>query len=427
MIKGRTIICKTMIFVIVVSSLSFLPLTKVYADDPLIIVLDPGHGGENLGAEYLDYTEKNMTMILAHTMKEELEKYDNVEVYLTHETDVDMSIKDRAAFAQDKNADFLFCLHFNMSVHHNLFGAEVWVPATGSYFSKGYSFAEIQMAEFEALGLYSRGIKTKLNNDNLNYYGILRYCTENQIPSALIEHCHLDHPKDQPFYQSGEEQLKAFGRLDATAVAKYFKLQSTELGVDYSGFQVPECEIPDGIVRPDETAPELSQIEIVNKNEETGEITIQMKAEDADSYILYCNYSLDGGNTYSDLMEWPRPERWDASLNEYTFTITVPFGQEIDLRSNAYNGFDVWTESNVITIDAMEDPAIKAEEEKRKEEEAKKAYEEIVYDETVVTAPEQVPSWPIMATVAIIILLMLIVTAVLISNLKLLRKGKRKK
>ena len=126
-------------------------------------------------------------------------------------------------------------------------------------------------------------------------------------------------------------------------------------------------------------------------------------------------------------MEWPRPERWDASLNEYTFTITVPFGQEIDLRSNAYNGFDVWTESNVITIDAMEDPAIKAEEEKRKEEEAKKAYEEIVYDETVVTAPEQVPSWPIMATVAIIILLMLIVTAVLISNLKLLRKGKRKK
>ena len=118
---------------------------RVKADEPLIIVIDPGHGGENLGGEYGQYREKDLTPIVAEAMKEELEKYEGVEVYLTHDSDVDMSIKDRAAFAGEKNADFLFCLHFNMSVNHNLFGAEVWVPATDTYYSKGYSFAQIQM------------------------------------------------------------------------------------------------------------------------------------------------------------------------------------------------------------------------------------------------------------------------------------------
>ena len=36
-------------------------------------------------------------------MKEELEKYENVTVYLTHEQDVDMSIKDRVLFAKEKS------------------------------------------------------------------------------------------------------------------------------------------------------------------------------------------------------------------------------------------------------------------------------------------------------------------------------------
>ena len=39
-----------------------VPLS-VYADeDPTVIVIDPGHGGDNLGAEFDTYTEKNMTM-----------------------------------------------------------------------------------------------------------------------------------------------------------------------------------------------------------------------------------------------------------------------------------------------------------------------------------------------------------------------------
>ena len=351
------------------------------ADDPIVIVIDPGHGGENLGAEYDGYTEKNMTLVVARAMKEELEKYEGVVVYLTHETDQDMSIKDRAAFAGEKNADFLFCLHFNSSVEHNLFGAEVWVPANGEYYAKGYSFAQIQMKEFSDIGLYSRGIKTRLNDKDENYYGILRYCTSEGVPAALIEHCHLDQDKDKRFYQQGEEQLVAFGRMDATAAAKYFRLKSDVLGVDYSDYPVPETDIPSDLVRPDKTEPETCRIEVMQVNEDTGEVTICIEAEDADSYILYYRCSIDGGSTYMLPEEWPRPEAWNQSSPDCIFTIKVPFDEKIELLVSASNGFDKWTESNLIEIDAIPDPERLKEEMyqeqlKAQEEAQKEAWEE---------------------------------------------------
>lgn len=326
------------------------------ADEPLIIVIDPGHGGDNLGAEYRDYTEKELTMAVAKAMKEELEKYDQVIVYLTHDADVNISLEERALFAKDKNADFLFCLHFNMSVNHDLFGAEVWVPAGGEYYSKGYSFAQIEMEALTDIGLYSRGIKTKLNDKGDNYYGILRHCSIQQIPSVLIEHCHLDHARDQNFYQQGEQQLKEFGRIDATAVAKYFRLSSTLLDVDYSDYPVEEVPQPQGMAAPDKTEPELCRIEVEDINKETGEVTVFMEAEDSDSYILYYNYSLDGGNTYSMPDIWPRPNVWNQSDNNHRFTVKVPFDQQITLRAGASNGFDVWAESNEIILDPIDDP-----------------------------------------------------------------------
>lgn len=348
---------------------------QVKAKEPVVIVIDPGHGGENLGGEYKEYTEKEMTMTVARAMKAELEKYDQVIVYLTRDADIDMSLEERAVFAKEKNADFLFCLHFNLSVKHDFFGAEVWVPAGGEYYAKGYSFAQIQMNEFTEIGLYSRGIKTRLNDKGDNYYGILRHCSNEQIPSVLIEHCHLDHEKDQKFYMQGEEQLKEFGRLDATAVAKYFRLKSEILGVDYSDYPVPETSLPQEMVSPDKTEPELCRIEVEEINQQTGEATVYMEAIDSDSYILYYSYSLDGGNTYTMPDAWPRTDRWDQSDPSYRFSVKLPFDEPISLKARASNGFDVWTESNVITIDMIPDPERLKEERKEEEERLQRARE----------------------------------------------------
>ncbi len=324
-------------------------------DNALVIVIDPGHGGEKEGAMYDGYMEKELTMTVARAMKEELEKYENVEVYLTRQGDQDMSIKDRAAFAGEKNADFLFCLHFNSSISHSLYGSEIWVPTEGVYYAKGYSFAQMELQALTELGIYPRGIKTRLNDRGENYYGILRYCTLEDIPAVLIEHCHMDHEKDKEFYQQGDEQLRELGRLDATVAAQYFQLKSEILGVDYGDYPVPETAIPKEIVRPDKSEPNLCKIEVEKADESTGEVSIYMEAEDEDSYILYYCYSTDGGNTYYPLEEWPRPDGWNRSAKSHSFQVTIPMGEEVELRAAAYNGFDVFAESNMITIGPFEE------------------------------------------------------------------------
>lgn len=440
---------KKPILLFAVIIISFFFCRSVRADEPLIIVIDPGHGGDNLGAEYEEYTEKELTMVVARAMKEELEKYDQVVVYLTHDVDTNMSIEQRALFAREKNADFLFCLHFNMSVDHDLFGAEVWVPAGGEYYAKGYSFAQIEMEALTDIGLYSRGIKTRLNDRGDNYYGILRYCSMQQIPSVLIEHCHLDHARDQDFYQQGEQQLKEFGRLDATAVAKYFRLSSTLLDVDYSDYPVEEIPLPQGMVAPDKTEPELCRIELADIDQETGEVTIFMEAEDSDSYILYYNYSLDGGNTYSMPDAWPRPNAWNQSDHNYSFTVQVPFDQQIILRAGASNGFDVWAESNEIILAPIADPARlererleaerleaeqleaaqKAVEELRKIENAAEQSEESEMTEDTDLEESDSPTevWGIVIVILVILLCMIFVSFFMSKMIFQLVKGNKKR
>lgn len=314
----------------------------------IVVVIDPGHGGKNLGGEYEDYTEKDMTLIVANAMKEELEKYDGITVYLTRNDDRELSLDERCAFAEDVDADFLFCLHFNMSGEHTLFGAECWVSAFGENYSKGYSFASIEIDMLQELGLYSRGIKTRLNDRGIDYYGIIRHSVERDLPCVLIEHCHLDHENDQPFYDHNQK-LKDFGVLDATAVAKYFGLRSEKLGVDYSDYRNVEVPVPAYVVAPDKTEPDICLIEVAEQKMETGEVTVTLLADDYDSGMLYYTYSYDNGEHFSELQKWP-----DKSVDTFSFTIQVPPHVVPQIVVNGYNGYDLYTTSNMISLPSMD-------------------------------------------------------------------------
>ena len=398
-----------------------IPLAVHAEEEPTVIVIDPGHGGDNLGAEYNNYTEKNMTMTVALATKEELEKYDNVIVYLTRTGDENMAIKERAEFAKEKNADFLFCLHFNSSVDHNLYGAEVWVSAFGDYYVMGRQFAEINMELFEEMGLFSRGIKVRLNDNEDNYYGILRYCTDLGVPSVLIEHCHLDNSMDFPYYQKGEEQFKELGRKDAEAVAKYFGLTSSLTGVDFSNYPKEDISYQE-IVRPDKSAPEECSIEILSLDEKEATASIAIHAVDTDSYIQYYNYSIDGGNSWSELIPWPRTF-WNSSEDDHLFTVQLPFDQDIELRATVYNGYDVFTESNIVMIPAISSPMTPAPTAIKNDGMAIETYKEITFESSVEQSyySRQEKVWLII----LIILISLIMTVVLYAMVRMIFKLKK--
>lgn len=322
--------------------------------DKLVIVLDPGHGGmaddgRPEGGVYDGFIEKELNLIVAQAMKEELEKYEDVTVYLTRTGDQRLSLEERVNYAKSVDADFLFCLHFNLSKDHNtLFGAECWVSAFGRYYSEGYAFANIEMEALEKLGLYSRGIKTRLNDKGTDYYGIIRLSVEQDLPCVLIEHCHMDHENDRPFCE-GREQWEAFGRLDATSVAKYFHLKSDVLGVDYSDYQTLDVPIPEGVMRPDTTEPDICMIEVTDQEMETGKITVTLSATDYDSGMLYYDYSYDGGETFFPRLAWG-----DKTQDTITFTIQVPPHIIPQIVVRGYNGYDLFTESNLVSLPSMD-------------------------------------------------------------------------
>ena len=319
-------------------------------DGELVIVIDPGHGGSNLGADYNGFLEKEMNIIVANAMCEELAKYDGITVYMTHtDTETDMSIQERADFAASVNADFLFCLHFNMSPGNILFGSEVWVSAFGEENREGYRFACVQMEVMEEMGLFIRGVKTRFNEKGTDYYGILRFCEEYDIPAALIEHCHVDHETDVVFCDS-EEDLIAFGVADATAVAKYFGLKSDVLGVDYSDYPLKKLSPGTLYVQADTSDPDICMIEKDYVDEKRKVVGIRVSAYDYDTPMLYYAYSVDGGETYTPYLPWPDTDVMERySPDTFTFEIEVPYGVSPIVVVRAVNQYDKYTESNVLS------------------------------------------------------------------------------
>ncbi len=319
------------------------------ADNKLVIVIDPGHGGENLGTIENNRIEKDMDMTTALAMYEELMRYDDVEVYLTHTDDVDMSLKERAKFAEEVDADFLFSIHYNASASHELFGSEVWVSSVAPYNAYGYQFGVEFLRDMESLGLVNRGVKIRIGDSGRDYYGIIREGVAREIPTVIIEHCHVDEIHDMDFCDT-EEELKAFGVADATAVAKYFGLKSTELNVDYSEYALADVDFDSlvPITVTDKTEPDICAITVTEANYDECELTIDISATDYDSPILYYSVSLDGGETYSLREYWTGSDTLTGAYPDtLSVTLDIPEGTRPEVIVRAYNMFDLYTESNV--------------------------------------------------------------------------------
>lgn len=81
------------------------------------IVIDPGHGGGNSGTRSIlsaDKFEKEYSLDWARRLKPLLEKK-GWKVFLTRDSDIDVALEDRVAFAERRKAAMFVSLHFNSS------------------------------------------------------------------------------------------------------------------------------------------------------------------------------------------------------------------------------------------------------------------------------------------------------------------------
>lgn len=348
-----------------------LPCENIHAEElfpkkeKYIIVIDPGHGGENLGTQSNpNYNEKDILLKTAKALVKELEKYDEFEVYLTREEDIDIELHERAKFAKSVNADFLFSLHYNASENHTLFGTEVWIPLHAPYHGYGYKFAYLQQLQMQDLGLFSRGIRTRKGDNNTDYYGIIRECAARNIPAVIIEHCHIDEDRDA-LYCNDEEDFEEFGRRDAIAIAKFFGVHEDLSDIPEELYKIKKNTIVSHTLE-DHSGPNVCKIVEEHADYENGVLTVQVKASDKDTQIMYYTYSIDGGKTFSKFYPWPGSNLITGEQNlSISLMLSIPDGCIPQVAVRTYSKNEFYSTSNVLKgfnsfITPTAPPALKA-------------------------------------------------------------------
>jgi len=96
--------------------------------DSWVIVIDPGHGGNDPGAIGSHSYEKNVTLPVALKTGEYIERnLKNVKIIYTRTTDKFVALAERAEIANRNKADLFISIHANSHPQKSTYGSETWV------------------------------------------------------------------------------------------------------------------------------------------------------------------------------------------------------------------------------------------------------------------------------------------------------------
>lgn len=153
------------------------------------LIIDPGHGGTDIGASSGGYLEKDLNLVVAKRVKELLKEYKPA---MTRTTDVTLLPNDRAAIIKNK---YDYCL----SIHFNAFkGTSNGVEAIHSIYStKGKEIATNIVNELHDTGIPKRPspVYSKRNSNGTDYYYMHRL-TGNTV-TVIVESLFIDNDKDK--------------------------------------------------------------------------------------------------------------------------------------------------------------------------------------------------------------------------------------
>ena len=95
-------------------------------NNKLIVVIDPGHGGVDPGAQVKTIREADLMLSLAKVVAEEIERLDNTTVILTRKIDEFTSLDERLMLAVRVGADLFISLHADTVKKGKAYGSTVY-------------------------------------------------------------------------------------------------------------------------------------------------------------------------------------------------------------------------------------------------------------------------------------------------------------
>lgn len=226
-----------------------------------VIVVDPGHGGTETGAEGPQGTmEKDITLSIARKLKSILENNSGTRVILTRDGDQVVPLDDRTALANNNKADLFISIHLNSTLRGYGKGAEtyflsaqatddearnsaavennavgvnqaatqvgsdlkliLWDMAQTEYLTESSQLAEeIQQELNDTLGITNRGIKQAP-------FRVLMGAT---MPAVLVEVGFINNPAEEKLMTDSDYQLK-IARAIFRSIQKFQANLSTPAG-----------------------------------------------------------------------------------------------------------------------------------------------------------------------------------------------------
>lgn len=103
-----------------------VPITRQTGDRPFVVMLDPGHGGIDPGAEAGEMKEADLMLQFARALKEELLRAGGFEVHMTRDADVFVSLNRRVSMARAVRADLFLSLHADSLAEGEAHGATIY-------------------------------------------------------------------------------------------------------------------------------------------------------------------------------------------------------------------------------------------------------------------------------------------------------------
>lgn len=177
-----------------------------------VVVLDPGHGGSEVGACGAYSQEKNINLSIALKVGALLTQK-GIRVEYTRKTDSTVALSDRGPIANLLNAALFVSIHSNAVENSEAQGTETWFLAPASnpslYMQKDEReklATAIQDRLAAALGRPDRGVKS---------YSNLCVLRTTEMPSALTEVAFLSNPEEERLLNQDN-----FQNLAARAIAE---------------------------------------------------------------------------------------------------------------------------------------------------------------------------------------------------------------
>lgn len=154
-----------------------------------VVVLDPGHGGVDGGCDVtidgVMYKEKDIDLAVALYVRDYLEQMDNIQVYMTRETDKKVSLDDRPVVGNEKQADLFVSFHCNSFTKDTAKGLECYSHENSAESGK--------ISEKLIACLKNAGLDTKIRGTRTADYKVLR---ESYYAAVLFEMGFMTNAED---------------------------------------------------------------------------------------------------------------------------------------------------------------------------------------------------------------------------------------